>query len=66
MLCYTLNGKELGIGICDEDCDDCEFKFQCYTTKDDVLLIVSKLTPRRYNLIRLLRFTSRDYFAGCN
>jgi len=48
---YILGGEELGDGYCDEHCNNCEVKFQCYTTKCEVL-IMSKLTPERFHLIQ--------------
>jgi len=48
---YILNGKELGDGYCDEECDNCEVKYICYTTKREVL-IMTKLTPKRFHLIQ--------------
>ena len=48
---YILGGEELGDGYCDEHCDNCEVKFQCYTTTHEVL-IMSKLTPERFRLIQ--------------
>ncbi len=48
---YILNGEEIGDGYCDEKCDCCEQRFQCYTTKKNVL-IANSLTAKQLHSIQ--------------
>jgi len=51
---YILNNEEIGDGYCDEACDHCDQRFQCYTTKQEVgsVIIVDNPTAKQLHTIQ--------------
>jgi len=57
---YYLGGEELGDGYCDEDCDHCPIRFQCYTTKKESILIMDNPTAKQLHTIQPYFFTLKE------
>lgn len=45
-----LNGENIGVCFCEEDCDQCEQRFLCYTTNENPIVISEPTAKQLYRI----------------